>query len=197
MRYSSGSFTAASTFFIASATMLPMSRSRTLHLMAMRRWLPSRWTWLKPSDFLNSADVAQDVGDLSGDAFELEHISPVELDGQLALHAGERLVDVVLDRLREVRGDPRDGLGAPRHRLDQLVLVVDAPRFARFESDVELGGVGAVDVGAVVRRAELGDHHADLGEGQQPLADVVDGRVGVLQRDANGEIHAQPDISLV
>src|SRR5882672_10582690 len=145
----------------------------------------------------HTADVAKHVGDLSGDAFELEDISPVELDGQLALHAGERLVDVVLDRLREVRGDPRDGLDAPRHRLDQLVLVVDAPLVARFEPDVELGGVGAVDVGAVVRRAELGDHNADLGEGQQPLADVVDIRVGVLQRDTDGELHAQPDIPLV
>src|SRR5882762_917235 len=145
----------------------------------------------------HAADAAKHVGDLSGDAFELEDISPVELDGQLALHAGERLVDVVLDGLREVGGDPGDVLDAPRHRLDQPVLVVDAPVAARSEPDVELGGVGAVDVGAVVRRAELGDHNADLGEGQQPLADVVDVRVGVLQRDADGELHAQPDIPLV
>src|SRR5438105_5000930 len=179
MRYSSGSFTVASTFFIASATMPPMSRSRTLHYgdaalaafaldltqalrllelrelrhrnaftarRAHRQMLEHHQRFAAPGEphreveaalaledltddaatrgrldrILNvldvdavarggpavdddlqlrladevvvievrhPADVAKHVGDLPGDAFELEDISPVELDGQLALHS--------------------------------------------------------------------------------------------------------------
>ena len=52
MLYPGGNLTAESTFRMASATRLPMSRSRTLHLIAIRRRLPSRRIWAKPSVFL-------------------------------------------------------------------------------------------------------------------------------------------------
>src|SRR2546422_7109788 len=100
----------------------------------------------------HATDVAQHVGDLSGDALQLEDVPPVELDGELALHSGQGLVHVVLDRLREVRGDAGDVREASAHLLDQSLLVADSPLAARLEADVELGGVGAIDVGAVVRR---------------------------------------------
>src|SRR5213083_250507 len=67
----------------------------------------------------DAADRAQELDELAGFGIEHEAVRAVELDGELALHAGQRFVDVVLDRLREVRRLPRD-VGERRvHRLRQ------------------------------------------------------------------------------
>src|SRR3989442_16018349 len=98
-----------------------------------------------------ATDVAQPVGDLSGDALQLEDVPPVELDGELALHSGQGLVHVVLDRLREVRGAAGDVREASAHLLDQSLLVAASPLAARLEADVELDGGRALSLLAGLR----------------------------------------------
>ena len=138
----------------------------------------------------DASHIGQDVGDLAGLGLEHEDVGSIELDGQLALHAGQRLVDVVLDGLGEVGRDPFQ-IGERRgHRVDELPLVVEAPLTPRPQSDVELAGVGAIGIGAVIGRAELGDHHADLRKAREPLADAMDVGLGALERDADRKLHA-------
>src|SRR5207245_1094185 len=56
----------------------------------------------------DAADTGEHAGDLAGLRLQREDVEAVELDGQLTLHAGQRFVDVVLDRLREVHRDAGD-----------------------------------------------------------------------------------------
>ena len=145
----------------------------------------------------DAADPAQDIADLARLRLQHEQVGPIQLNRELPLDAGERLVDIVLDRLREVRRDAGDRRQAGRHLRDELVLVPDPPLVPRREPDVELGVVGAVRVGAVVGRAKLRDDHAHLWKHEQALADVVDVRPGALERDADRELDAEPEVPFV
>src|SRR5207248_5278956 len=53
----------------------------------------------------DAADPAQDIADLARLRLQHEQVGPIQLNRELPLDAGERLVDIVLDRLREVRRD--------------------------------------------------------------------------------------------
>ena len=145
----------------------------------------------------DAANVPERVGDLPGHAVHHEDVRPIELDGQLTLHAGKRLVDVVLDGLGEVGGDAGNVSERGGHGRDQPLLVRICPLLARLEPDVELRVVGRLGIGAVVRGAELGHDHADFGKAKEPLTDLPHVRAHALDRHADGELDTHPQISLV
>ena len=140
----------------------------------------------------HAMDCAEHARDLLRLRLEGEDVGPEELDAKLAFHAGQCLVDVVLDRLGKVHGDPRHPDERVGHGGDELVLVLDSPRLTRLQADVELAVVRAIGVGAVVWGAELGDDGTHLGEHEQPLPDLTDVRAGVFQRDPDRELDAEP-----
>src|SRR5215831_1686851 len=102
------------------------------------------------------ADGGEDGGDLLRLLLQHEEIGTEELDAELALHSGQRLVHVVLDRLGEVCGDAGQVGQGRAHGLDELVLLVESPLLARLQPDVELVVVCAVGIGAVINEFYIG-----------------------------------------
>ena len=89
-----------------------------------------------------------------------------QLDRVLALHAGHRLGDVVLQILREVEFDARKFRLQLRQHLVGQTFLVDLRRhsLSRLERREELGVEEAGGVGAVVRPAVLRDDRFHLRE---------------------------------
>src|SRR4029077_18916654 len=146
---------------------------------------------------VNTADMAEDSGDLLRFGFKHKQIRSIEFNGQLAFHARQRLIDVVLDRLGEVCGDARNGRQRRVHGLDQFFFVLDPPLVAGFKADVEFGVVWAVWIGTIIWGSVLRYDGADFGELQHALADIVHIGLGALEGNADGKLDPQPNIALV
>ena len=97
----------------------------------------------------------------------LQHLQIVaeQLDRVLALHAGRRLLDVVLDVLGEVEVDAGEcRLQLVGHVVGQLLLVdAGRPGVEWLQRHEELGVEEAGRVGAVIRPAVLRDDGDHLG----------------------------------
>ncbi len=143
------------------------------------------------------ANSAQDGCDLFGLGFQHKKIRAIELNGELTFDAGKRLIDVVLDRLREVCRDAANAREPIVHGFSEFLLILDFPFVAGLESDEKLGVVRTVRVCPIIRRSQLGYHDSGFGKSQQTLADLVDIWLRSLERNPNRELDAQPDVSFV
>ena len=128
--------------------------------------------------------LGQHRGDGVGGLFQRLQIVAVHLDGILALDAGCRLFDVVLDVLREIELDARELLPQRLgHVLRELVLVDSGrPGVEGLQRHEELGIEETGGVGAVVGPAVLRDHGLHLGILAHQHAHAIDVRVAVLER---------------
>ena len=93
-----------------------------------------------------------------GEAFQLGKVASENLHRILALHAGHRLLDVVLNVLREIEIDPEDFAIEPfAHLRDQFLLGQPArPLAERLQRHEEFREKGTVRIGAVLTSALLG-----------------------------------------
>src|SRR5262249_32152056 len=87
----------------------------------------------------HASHAVEHARDLASLRLQHEDVGAEDLDGELAFHAGQRLVHVVFDRLGEVRRDALDVADGGSHRIDELLLVAVAPLLTWLEPDVELG----------------------------------------------------------
>src|ERR1700730_10848913 len=99
----------------------------------------------------------QYVADLLRGTFENLELVAVKLHGVLALHPGSRLLDVVLDVLREVEIDTGKFLPQCRRQLRGEFVLVDPgrPTVSGFQRYKKLRVEESRGVGAVVRTAML------------------------------------------
>src|SRR5208283_1696431 len=115
-----------------------------------------------------------DADNLIRQALQLVRVVAEQFNGQFALHAGDRFVDVVLDVLAELGVDAGYLLEFSVHRLAQRVPGAGrGPLLARLQAHAVFGDVPTVDIGAVIGTAQLADHIPDLGKGSQNLAHML------------------------
>ena len=128
----------------------------------------------------------------------LREILAEDLQNHLAAHAADRFLYVVLDRRREVETHARD-LQEPRaHGLHEPFLVpAGGPLAFGFQVDVGLRHVHAFVVRAVLRTAVFAQHLKDLGEFEDPLANVDEHVLTLGHRDAGRHFHHDVEIALV
>ena len=139
---------------------------------------------------------AHDADDLVAFCLKRLQVVAVDLDGQLALDAADRLLDVVGDGLRKVPDDARHLLEFTIHGADQLVLVLvedGPPLILRLQVDEIFRIEEAGRVGAVVGPAHLADHVRDLGKGGQHGARFVHDGHALGRPGAGRERAAHPD----
>src|SRR5262249_12608511 len=112
---------------------------------------------------------------------------------------GYRLLDVVLNVLREVEVDAgKLRLQIFIHLLDELVLgQALAPFLLRFERREKLGIKEARRIGAVVGPPLLGYDRLDFGKVLNRQTHAIDEVVALFQRDRRRHGCANPEISLL
>ena len=154
---------------------------------------------MEDSEIGDAADLRHLVHHLGRELLEHLKIGADDLHGIGALHARERLLDVVLDILREVEADARQFLGEFLLQLFRQLFLgqVRRPFVERLEGSEqfhigERRGVTAV-VGAAVLR-----HHGDhFRVTQQYLAHLAgDGGAGI-ERHRRRHRGADPEIALL
>ena len=112
----------------------------------------------KDSEVLDSFDLAHDVDDLSALSSRVLQVVAIDLRGQLAFHAADRLFHVVLDGLGEAPDHAGNLLQLAVHGGDQFVLVLvkdGPPLFLGLQVDEVFGVEEARGVGSVVRPPDL------------------------------------------
>src|SRR5215831_20098592 len=126
-------------------------------------------------------------------------ISPKQLDRILGLDAGHGFLHIVLDRLREVKGDAgnlsQDGLDF----FDQILLLVQCgpPLYSGPEIHQEFSIEKAGRIGAIVWSAQLGYDRGHLGETPEDGSDVCYQLGGLLERNVNRHRGAYPEVALL
>ena len=163
--------------------------------MRMVGWPSSGGTWMS----VMPRHLLEHAADLDGDLAQRVEVGAGDLDGVLGIDAGGRLLDVVLDVLREGEGDAGEALAQRvAHLGDQLLLVEAlAPFVGRLQRHEELDVGEAVGIGAVVGPAVLGDDGLDLGEALDQPAHAVDVDVALVERHRGRQRRAQPDVALL
>src|ERR1700732_2541386 len=112
-------------------------------------------------------------GDLIRRSLELLRICSEDFDGQLALDAAYRLVNVVFNVLTEIDVDPRDAIELFFHlRAQSDPIVRGLPFFRWTQRSGYFGGIKAVDVRTVVRSSKLTNNVRYLGVGCDNLASL-------------------------
>src|SRR5271165_1231734 len=146
---------------------------------------------------------ARNLGERRGDAdrglLERLEIIAVDLHRVLALDAGGRFFDVVLDVLRKIEIDAWKLLAEVVGHGFRERLFVDAlgPAVERLQRHEEFGVEKAGRVGAVIGAAVLRDHGLDLGIAFHDLAHAIDIEVAVLERYRLRKRRADPQIALL
>ena len=145
----------------------------------------------------DAAHRAQHRFDLVGGLGERHQIVAIELDRVLALHAGHRLGDVVLQILREAELDAGEPfLQAGQDFRGQLVLVLGVlPLADRLERRKEFRVEQPGGIGAVIGTAMLRHHRLHFVEVADQLAHLVDVAIAFLQRDGRRQRGANPQIA--
>ena len=85
------------------------------------------------------------------------------LDGELPLYARQRLLDIVLDDLREVRRQSWNLMQFPFHIGDQSLFAGEAPFGTQLQLGQDFDIVRALWIGTIVGPPHLGDDIRDLG----------------------------------
>ena len=146
----------------------------------------------------DAADAHHHALDIRRPLLEHFEVRPKNLDDQFPGNAGEGLLDVVLDVLREVEFQSGDLRHLRIHPSDQLILVVDvAPLASRLEVHVHFEIVRALGVGAVIRPAELREDLADLRGEQHDRANSPLHELRLLERDPDRHRDAEPNVALI
>ena len=153
---------------------------------------------MEDSEIHDAADLRHLVHHLGRELLEHVEIGADDLDRVGALHARKRLLDVVLDILREVEADAGQFLGKFLLQLfGQLFLgEVGRPLVERLERGEQLDVRERRGVAAVVGTAVLRDHGDDFRMAQQNLAHLAgDGGAGI-ERHGRRHRGADPEIAL-
>ena len=127
-------------------------------------------------------------------------VGAADLDGVLGVDAGGRLLDVVLDVLREGEVDAGEALAqrvAPSRRPASPCRGPSRHLSHRLQRHEELAVGEAVGIGAVVRPAVLGDDGLDLGEALDQAAHAVDVAVALVERHRGRQRGAHPDVAFL
>ena len=142
----------------------------------------------------DSLDHRRDLGRLR---FQDVEVAAADLDDDLALEARQRLLDVVLDHLREIGRDARDRRQARRHAGDERILVGEAPFAAWPQVDQRLEVVRPLRVGSVVRTSRLRDDVRHFGIRQQLAAHQALDLLRGIERRGGRQCDRQPDVAFV
>ena len=136
---------------------------------------------------------------LVGELLEHSRLGPIDLDRIGALDARERLLDVVLDVLREVEADARHLVGEFLLQFFRQLLLgeIGRPFIERLQRHEQLDvrerrGVAAV-VGTAVLRND-GDH---LRMAEQDLAHLARRLGAGIERDGRRHLRPDPEIALL
>ncbi len=108
-----------------------------------------------------------------------------------------RLLDVVLDDLREVGGQARDHLELRGHVGDQRLFGRKARGIERLQVGHDLDVVGTLRIGAVVGPPDVRDDVVDLGIRVQHVAHEARDFLGLVDRRRWREGDGEPDVALV
>src|SRR5262249_3116597 len=123
----------------------------------------------------------------------------LQLDRVLALNAGGRFFDVVLDVLREIEVDA--GKFRRQRVVDLLrqLLLIDAfgPGIERLQRHVEFEIEEPGRVGSVIGPAELREDRHHLGEAPDDLPHLIGVRACFLERDRRRQCGADPQIAFL
>jgi hypothetical protein len=161
----------------------------------------ARSTWITRFERACVGD-ARDPGEFVLDCFrkalELGEVAAEDLDRVLAFHAGDRLLDIVLDVLREVEIDADEfAFETRRHLFHKLRLGQPVrPFLERLEGHEKFSDEGSVRIGGILAAALLGDDRAHGRIAGDDLADLVDSIPAGVERDRGRQQGADPEIAL-
>ena len=110
---------------------------------------------------VGARDSFQYRADLGGRGAHLVQIIAIELDGDVAAHAGDQFVEPHLDRLGDLETVAQQRRDLSLDALDDLGLVLHAlgPLLLRLEDDKAVRDVGRHGIGGDFGGAGLGEHH--------------------------------------
>ncbi len=143
---------------------------------------------------------AHDADDLVALLLQNLQIIAVDLGGQLALHAADRLFHVVFDGLRKAPDDAGNFVEFAIHGGDQLVFILvkdRPPLFFGFQVDEVLGIEEAGRVRSVVRAPDLAGALRDLGKRAEHDASLVRHPNAFVGPGAGRECAAHPERAFI
>ena len=117
-------------------------------------------------DFGGTGDLLQHGGYGLRGLFQLSHVITEDLDGHIAAHARDQLIEAQLYRLRELVVAARNLFYSLLHGSQQIVTRARriGPLLTRFEHDVAVRNIGRHGIGGDLRRAGARKHALDFRE---------------------------------
>ena len=154
---------------------------------------------VEDSEIGHAADLRHLVHHLGREPLQNLEILPDDLHGIGALHARKRLLDIVLDVLREIEADAGQFLRELLLQfLRQLFLgQVRRPLVERLERREQLDVGERRCVAAIVRPAMLRHNREDLRMAQQDLAHFAGDRCAGIERHRRWHRRPDPEIALL
>jgi hypothetical protein len=128
----------------------------------------------------------------------ISEVVAVDAQHQRAVRAADHVVFTIDDRLADTDGDARQLLQARVELAQELRLgFVVGPAAVRRQADPRFDVRGRPWIGAGIVAAELGHDVRHLGELAHRAAQLAGHLAGLVQRQAGGHLHLQPQRALV